>query len=246
MGWTRAMGAVLATDARRLLRDRFLLGASVYIMACALALRWLLPWLQGEVLSSSEVDIASYFGLGVSYFVLINASVLTGMVGGFLLLETREERTVKALLVTPTSLTVPLGTLMGVVLLSGTLIAFALGLAVGVGVPDPGAALTAALVGAPTGIVMMLILATVASNKVEAFAVMKMTSFLGLLPVGAYFLPEPWQYLAGVVPPYWACKMWWLAEAGEAGWAWMVVPGLLVSAAWIFWLLGRFRAAAYR
>ncbi len=246
MSHPSAARAILTTDARRLLRDRFLLGASAYILVVALALRWLVPWLQAELLAGNRVDITPFVPLGVSYFVVVNASVLTGMVGGFLLLESREERTVKAMLVTPTPLSLALGLLSAVVFLTGALTTLGLSLALGVGVPSTAAAITSALVGAPMGIVMMLILATVASNKVEAFAVMKITGFLGLVPIGAYFLPEPLQFLAGVVPVYWACRIWWTAAAGDPGWAWMVLPGLLVSIAWIVPLLRRFRDAAQR
>lgn len=236
--------AIITNDARRLLRDQFLLGTSVYVMAVALALRWLVPWTQAALLERGGVDIGPYVPMGVSYFVLVNSSVLTGMVGGFLLLENREERTLSAMLVTPTPLTLPLATLGAMIVLAGTAIPVALSAAIGVGVPPLGVVLLSALVGSPMGVAIALLLATVASNKVEAFAAMKLTSILGLVPVGAFFLPEPWQYLAGVVPIYWPCKMWWLAAAGESGWVWMAAPALLVAAGWIWALMRRFTAAA--
>ena len=242
---SRSVPAVLRTDALRLFRDQFLVGASAYILGCAIVLRWLVPWLQAELIASNAFDIGPYIPLGVSYFVVVNASVLTGMIGGFLLLETREERTVKALLVTPTPLAVPLATLGSVILTVGAGVTVTLAALLGVGVPPWPAVVAAAGLGAPTGIMMALFLATAASNKVEAFAVMKITSFLGLIPIGAFFLPEPWQFAAGVVPIYWACKIWWAAAEGGT-WLWMLVPGLVVSAAWIAVLVPRFRAAAYR
>lgn len=244
MSIVRPITAILRTDLVRLLRDRFLVGAASYIVGCAVALRWVIPWIEAE-LAANDFAFGPYITLSVSYFVLVNASVLTGMIGGFLLLEAREERTIKALLVTPTPLSLHLGTLGTAVIGSGAVIASILSGVLGVGVPAWPAALAGAVVGAPTGFVMALILATVSSNKVEAFAVMKITSFLGLIPVGGFFLPEPLQYVVGLVPPYWGCKIWWTAAEGGA-WAWMVVPALVVSAAWIAFLLPRFRAAAYR
>lgn len=246
MSALKAARAILANDMTRLLRDRFLLGTAAYIMSCAVALRWLVPWLEGELMGGSGFDIGPYTPLGVSYFVLVNSSVLTGMIGGFLLLESREERAIKALLVTPTPLSLHLGTLAAVIITAGLILAAALAAAVGVGTPGWQPVMVSAALGAPTGVVIALILATVASNKVEAFAVMKMTSFLGLIPVGAFFLPEPFQYAAGLFPPYWACKIWWVAAEGGGTWLWMVAPGALVSAAWIALLLRRFITVAYR
>ncbi len=246
MTTSRAISAVLGNGLLRLLRDQFLLGATAYVVGCAIAMRWVVPWLQAELIRENGFDIAPYVPLGVSYFVLVNASVITGMLGGFLLLEMREERTVKALLVTPTPLALHLGLLSAVILLAGLGTTAALSALVGVGIPGWDALLVSAALGAPTGIVMALILGTVADNKVEAFAVMKLTSILGLLPVGGFFLPEPLQYVVGLTPPYWACKIWWVAAAGEEGWAWLVLPGLLVSAGWIALLLPRFERAARR
>ena len=243
----RAVPAILRTDGLRLLRDQFPVGAAVYVAACAIALRWLVPWLQQTLMAENGFDITPYVPLGVSYFVVVNASVITGMIGGFLLLETREERTIKALMVTPTSVGAQLGTMATVIVVMGMLIAATLSALVGVGVPASwGAVLAASALGAPTGVAMALMLATVASNKVEAFAVMKLTSFVGLLPVAGWFVPEPLQYVVGIAPPYWACKIWWLAAEGDASWGWLVVPGLLVSVGWIAFLLPRFRAAARR
>lgn len=242
----RSIPAILGNGTLRLARDQFLLGAATYVAGCAIALRWLVPWLRASLLGENQFDITPWVPLGVSYFVVINASVITGILGGFLLLETREERTVKALLVTPTPLGVHLGTLSAVIVASGAATTAALSALVGVGVPSWDAVIASAFLGAPTGVIMALILATVASNKVEAFAVMKLTSILGMVPVAGYFLPEPLQYLVGLAPPYWACKIWWLAAAGDPGWGWCVLPGVLVSAAWIALLLPRFGIAARR
>ena len=57
MSVARAVPAILRNDARRLLRDQFLVGASLYILGCALALRWLAPWVQAEILAAKGFDI---------------------------------------------------------------------------------------------------------------------------------------------------------------------------------------------
>ncbi|WP_428267877.1 hypothetical protein [Haliangium sp.] len=246
MSWTRPILATLRNDGLRLARDRFLLGTTLYVLAIAVAMRWLVPWLQAELLARHDVDISPWVGLGMSYFVVINTSVLTGVIGGMLLVEAREERTVEALLVTPTPMWLPLATLSAVITAIGAAMTMALSVLIGVGTPGSSATLAAAVIGAPTGVVIAMLVATVASNKVEAFAIMKVASFLGLLPVAGYFLPEPAQYIVGLVPPYWACKLWWMGVAGETGWAWLIAPGAVVSALWIGILVHRFRAVVQR
>lgn len=89
---------------------------------------------------------------------------------------------------------------------------------------------------------MALTLATMASNKVEAFAIMKITAFAGFIPIAAFFLPEPHQYMAGIMPHYWGCKLWWSATQGSPSY-WVILPGILVSAAWIAFLMPRLRKA---
>ncbi|MEO0605039.1 MAG: hypothetical protein AAF211_26650, partial [Myxococcota bacterium] len=219
---------------------------SAYIIGVGIALRWIIPWLDAELQAASGFDVGPYLPVGVSYFVLVNASVLTGMVGGFLLLEQREERTIKAFLVTPTPLGVNLGVLSGLVLVSGAALSIVEGLIVGHGVPDLVPLVVSSVLCAPTGLMMGLVLATVADNKVEAFAVMKITSAFGIVPVVAWFLPMPLQYVAGVLPPYWACRIWWVAAEGSADWTWMVVPAVLTSAGWLAWLGQRFQTAVRR
>jgi fluoroquinolone transport system permease protein len=240
------MLATLTLDARRIARDGFLLGAAGYIVACTLALRWLAPWLEAELLASAGLDLSPYLPVGVSYVVVVNASVLTGMIGGFLVVEAREERVLTALRVVPPSPMLALATLLSSVLVGGALLAIAQAALVGVGVPDARAVVIAAVLGAPMGVTMTLVFAVLATNKVEAFAVMKVTSLLGLAPVAAYFLPEPLQYAAGVVPIYWACRIWWVAAAGEGGWGWMVLPALVSSALWIALLVRRFQVVVDR
>ncbi len=245
MSLARSVPAIVRNDLRRLLRDQFLTGGAAYIILVAVALRWVIPWVEGELYASSGVDVAPYVPVAVSYFVLVNASVLTGLIGGFLLLEQREERTIRALLVCPPPVGVSLGVVSVLIVLAGTVLAFVEGLIVGRGIPPLGPMAVAAGLCAPTGIVMALALATLADNKVQAFAALKITGVAGLLPVVAWFVPEPWQYLAGLMPPYWACKIWWVAAEGGASWQWMVLPGIGVSAAWIAVLARRFRAVAY-
>ena len=238
--------ALLRNDGRRLARDRFLLGTAAYIFAISVAMRWILPWTARAVRRRWGFELEPYFPVIVSYLLLVLGAIMVGMIAGFLLLESREERSIRALLVSPVSLRAYLGgasvvlTLIagGVILVEGAL--------VGLGLPPWPAFVLIALVGGSSAPLWALFLATFADNKVEAFVLMKFVGLGGLIPVGAAFLPLPWQYVACLFPPFWAVKAWWVAAAGGSGWAWWLLGGVAISTVALFALSRRFEAVAPR
>jgi hypothetical protein len=83
------------------------------------------------------------------------------------------------------------------------------------------------------------VLAAAAPNKVGGFAVVKLMNGVGLLPVAAFFLPLPLQFVVGVLPTYWPMRALWSAAAGEPYVGYLVTGGLvagaaLVAGAWLF------------
>ena len=91
----------------------------------------------------------------------------------------------------------------------------------------------------------MLFIAAFAANKVEGFALTKMYGLVGMIPLVAYFVPEPWQFLFGVFPPYWACKAVWTIADGGRAWYLYVALSAVTALIYLWWLMRRFRAAAY-
>ena len=89
------------------------------------------------------------------------------------------------------------------------------------------------LAAAPGAPVFALLIAAVANNKVQAFAYMKLFGLGPILVTGAYFLPEPCQWLAAIYPPYCASKAYWVAEAGGSHWPLWVLGALVSSAVWV-------------
>ena len=75
--------------------------------------------------------------------------------------------------------------------------------------------LTIAAVAGVSAPLLALVLASAAPNKVAGFAVVKVLNGVNLLPIAAFFLPVPLQYIAGVVPTYWPMRALWSAAAGE-------------------------------
>lgn len=235
---------VLLSDARRVVRDRFILNALLLFVGIALATRWALPVMREAVLVRQGLDITPWIPLGVSYFVVVNASMFSGLMGGFLLLEGKEERTVQAMLVTPASAGLPLWTLLSAVMVCSAGLCFLLSAIVGQVPPSVPAIIASAVVGAPTAAIIALIIATFASNKIEAFAVMKSTQIMGLAPVAAWFVPEPLQFLAGIFPMYWPSKIWWLSASGADNWLWLWFPAVASSSVWLVGLSHRYMKTA--
>jgi fluoroquinolone transport system permease protein len=206
---------VLADADRRLVwRDPLLKWVLLLPLALALLFRILIPRAHETVLTATGVDIAPYYPLIMAGY-LMNAPGIVGMVIGFLLLDERDARTLTALRVTPVSIRRYLAyriagplvvatatTLLGYPLIEITPLPFHQLLAISV----------VAGISAP---LIALVLAAAAPNKVAGFAVAKVLNGVNLLPVAAYFLPTPAQYVTGVIPTYWPMRAFWSAAAGE-------------------------------
>jgi fluoroquinolone transport system permease protein len=231
----RSAGAV---DLRNVLRDDLLAWVAAVPFLMALLYRFGVPPLARLLTRSLGFDLVPYYGLLMSFFVLL-APTMVGMVTGFLLLDERDEGILYALLVTPVSAGSYVGYRIAVPLLLGFAVTVA-GYPVAGLAPLPALDLVAvAFVGALTGPVVALFLAAFAENKVAGFALVKVLNTINMLPVFAFFVAAPWQVAAGIVPAYWPMKMTWLAAAGRP-YAPYAGAGLTVYALVLFLLLRRF------
>ncbi len=227
-----AIRGMLRTDALRLRRDRFLIGVSVYILGITVVMRWLLPAITTGIASDWDFDLTPYHPLLVSHLVVQLAPLIPGIIGGFLLLESREDGTVKALLVSPNPLPSYVSVVCVVMFVTSVMLTIAEGAIIALALPPWPALIAVGLAAAPAAPVFALLVAAVANNKVQAFAYMKLFGSGPVIAIGAYFLPEPWQWLAAIYPPYCASKAYWVAEAGGSQWPLWVLGGLVSSAVW--------------
>ena len=78
--------------------------------------------------------------------------------------------------------------------------------------------------------------------KVSAFAIAKLASAVSNLALVAWFIPMPWQLLAGGLPSYWPMKVVW-QSAIDAAWEPYAAAGLVVNVLATAVLLMRYRAA---
>lgn len=207
----RAIGPV---DLKNVRRDSMLVWLPLMPPMVALLARWGIPALTEWLLAQVGFDLTPYHLLIMSFFMPFPAGFM-GVITGFLLLDERDDRTLTALMVTPMPLTGYLTYRLSAPLIVSMLIALLIYPLVGLlPLPWPPLLFIALLSGFAAPI-LALVLASLALNKVAGLALQKMLGSVLFLPVVAYFLPEPWQWLAGIFPTYWPMKVFWLAASGQ-------------------------------
>jgi fluoroquinolone transport system permease protein len=206
----RSLGAI---DVRNVARDSLLRWIVVLTPAFGLLVRFAVPPIAVAVEGRFGLDLAPYYPLVMSSLPLVVASLI-GTVVGFLLLDQRDDETLTALLVTPLSL----GDYLRYRMLASLVLSSALSC---VTVPLAGLAATTSVqlvvtsvVAAPLAPIYALFLATSAANKVQGFALVKVAGIVFVPCIVAYFVPTPWQNAFGLVPHYWAMRVYWLFDAG--------------------------------
>lgn len=241
-----ALRSVAGVDARLVARDRFLAWMTVFILALAVIFRFAFPAAASPLRASFGFDLETYYPLLASFVVMTLGAPLIGMIMGFILVEAREDNTLKALMVSPLSFDWYLAYKALVPILLGCVTGPAVGLIVGVGLPPFGLLLLICVVASIMAGISAFVIATFSDNRVQAFAVLKISGLSGWIPLAAYFIPEPWQYLAGLFPHYWVFKAYWMAVEGRA--SWMLALGVGAVTLWVaLWLLmKRFEIVARR
>jgi hypothetical protein len=218
--------ALIAADARVLWRDPLLMWMTAVPVGMALLIRVIVQAVE-TLLGNSGFDLAPYHPLIMGGY-LMSAPGMIGFVIGFLLLDERDTGTLRALRVTPLSMrdylayraTGPL--VVGTV---STVIGYPLA---GLSPIDLGPLVAIAAVASLAAPLLALALATVAPNKVAGFAVVKVLNGVNLLPIAAFFMPEPGQYVAGVLPTYWPMRALWSA-AGHQPYTGILAIGAVVG-----------------
>jgi len=237
----RGLGPV---DLKSVSRDSMLLLISAGSLVLALAMRYGVPFATPHLQRLLSVDLADYTPLLMS-FVLLIAPGMVGSLVGFLILDERDDGTLTALLVTPVSLSSYLLYRIGLPVVVAFLVTLlAVPIAGLLTIPFGPLVVAAALASLSGGIVALAVTA-LASNKVEGFGVLKILQGLQALPLVAWFLPTPWQWLVGIVPTYWPAAAYWQMAAGESFWEYVVV-GVGVNLGILDWLLDHFRRTLAR
>jgi fluoroquinolone transport system permease protein len=113
------------------------------------------------------------------------------------------------------------------------------------GILEPGLITTLipiGLLGGLSAVVTLLLIVTVANNKIQGIAMVRALGMLSAgLPCLPWFIDSPWNLAFGVLPPYWAAKAFWAASEHSTWWPYLLVGVLYnVAVAWV--LFRRFLA----
>ena len=95
------LGTLGPIDARSIGRDSLLAWMLPFPLVMAAILRFGVPALALRLESELGFDLRPYYPLITAYFAVLFAPLLVGMLVGFVLLDERDDETLKALLVTP-------------------------------------------------------------------------------------------------------------------------------------------------
>ncbi|MBF2054990.1 MAG: hypothetical protein IGS03_16200 [Candidatus Sericytochromatia bacterium] len=234
-------------DLKLIGRDRFLLLMFGFNFIMAALLRWLLPWAH-QTLSSKGLlpsnslpfSLADCYPLLMAYFSFFEGAVIAGIIFGFMLLDEKDETTLQALLVTPVPIQHYLLYRIGLSYLAALAFIWVMYLGIGLVPLAPGPLLLLSLGGALTAPLVLLFFALAAENKVQGFAMSKFTGIAGWVILFGWFVPEPWQWLLGVFPPFWISQAYWLYLVQSPHWWLCLLPGfglqllLTVGLLWCF------------
>jgi len=215
----RSLGPI---DVRNVRRDSMTSWMILIPILTALVLRWGVPALNMRLLEQYDFDLTEYYPVLLSYFFIGLCPMVFGAVIGFLLLDEKDDRTLTALQVTPLPLngyiiyrvTLPIiltFVLMFLIFPLANLTPF-----------NTRVILLSAIAAAPMAPMLALSLASLAQNKVQGFAWMKLIGIALCAPILAYFAPSGWELAFGIFPTYWPMKVYWMLYAGQAN-VWLYV-----------------------
>ncbi|MGA9399819.1 ABC transporter [Haladaptatus sp.] len=198
------VGGMALADGKKWFRDPLLLVAGTGPLLLALLAHVALPFLNQHYLPT--ISLVPYYPL-VLGFVVTFPPYIYGFVVGFFVLEDREQGVLAALRTTPLTGRGYLryrgatAYLVGAAVTIPTVMLFGL-----VRVP-PLVLVAVTVVVALAGPTITFLFAGLARDSIEGVVINKLLGLLLIVPVaGIALLPEPWQYVVGVVPLYWPVK----------------------------------------
>ena len=246
----RALGPI---DLRMIRRDSFQVAMVGLVLGIGTAFRFLVPWLTGWLRKEFDFDLVPYHALIASYILCLFPPLIVGQVIGFLLLDEKDSGVSAALRVTPLSPASYVFYRLAFPMLVSAMLTLILVPLVDLPLPPRSHFITLAILSGLEAPMFALILATIAGNKVEGFAVAKGMSSIQILPIAAMFIPFPFQWAAGVLPNYWLVRAFWVAGGladgapGAASSFWLLAGAALVThAVALFWFVRRFKRSLGR
>lgn len=167
--------------------------------------------------------------------LVLTSIVIAGALAAFLILDEVDAGTLLALRVTP----VPMATLFGyraatVIAVTTVYVIATLSLS---GILRPGLLPALFPIGVLAGlsaVVTLLLILAMAGNKIQGLAAVRgLGMLIAGLPCLPWFIDSACNLAFGVLPPYWAAKAFWVAEANGTWWPYLVAGVVYnVAVAW--------------
>jgi fluoroquinolone transport system permease protein len=240
MAFVRALSAA---DLRNIQRDSLVQFVLIYPLLLGIVMRWLIPFVEEGLVG--RFDLAAHYDLLAGFFGLLIVPALVGIAFGFLLLDEKDDRTLTALQVTPLSAGMYLLYRLALPVLVSLISVFIVIPVMNIVEVRSWQLLPMVLVAAMEAPIFALLLATLAGNKVQGLALMKAMGIFLIIPFVSWFVPEPWQWLMGILPTYWPVKAFWVMQSGGNHWLILLV-GIVYHALLLWLLIRRFFLVAYR
>lgn len=212
-------------DIRGTYRDPLLVMLVIAPVIWTTGVAVLTPMLTEMLARRYGFDLVPYHPLVLTAFLLLTSIIVTGGLAAFLVLDEMDAGTLTALRVTPMRLasffgyratTVVLlttGYVLATMPLSGLLEHRLIPVLLPIG-----------LVAGMSAVVTLLLIVAVANNKIQGIAMIRALGMLiAGLPCLAWFVDSGWALAFGVLPPFWAAKAFWVAEAHGVWWPYLVL-----------------------
>ena len=253
MQMTQLVGKLGRSDMKTIGRDRFLIFMFLFAVYIAVTLRYGLPWLNSYLIDNNvmpsdriTISLADLYPMLVAYMGIYTSALLVGTVFGFVLLDEKDQHTLRAMLVTPVPLNRYVIYRVGGPAILAFFVIIGSVLCINQALLPLWQLTLIAAGGALTAPIISLFFATFAENKVEGFAYSKFGGVSGWAFLLGWFVAEPWQWLIGLYPPFWIGKAYWLALEGRSLWWFALVMGIVLQCGLIYLLIQRFNKAAYK
>jgi fluoroquinolone transport system permease protein len=220
----RVLAAFGHNDIRGTYRDPLLVMLLVAPVIWTSGVALLTPKVTALLAQRYDFDLVPYYPLVLTAFLLLTSIIISGGLGAFLMLDEVDAGTMTALRVTPVPMSTFFGYRAGTVMVVTT--AYVIATLSFSGILEPGLVVALVPIGLVAGlsaVVTLLLIVTLAGNKIQGIAMLRALGMLiAGLPCLPWFIDSPWNLAFGVLPPYWAAKAFWVASSHGTWWPYLV------------------------
>ena len=220
----RALVAFGRNDIRGTYRDPLLVMIVVAPIIWTTGVAFLTPLFTEMLSRRYDFDLVPYYPLVLTAFLLLTSIIIVGGLGAFLVLDEVDAGTMTALRVTPVALRDFFGYRAATVIVVAAVYVIATTSLSGILAPRMFPALIPiGLLSGLSAVVCLLLIVTVAGNKIQGLAMLRALGMLiAGLPCLPWFIDSAWNLAFGVLPPYWPAKAFWVASDHGTWWPYLV------------------------